>query len=92
MCRVDREKGEKGFCNSGALPKAAKAGVHMWEEPSISGTNGSGTVFFSGCTLRCAFCQNYKISTMAYGKEITVSRLCRIFFELMEKGVHMSCQ
>jgi len=60
----------------------------MWEEPCISGTNGSGTVFFSGCSLRCVFCQNYQISWEQFGAEITVERLREIFEELIEKGVH----
>jgi putative pyruvate formate lyase activating enzyme len=60
----------------------------MWEEPCISGERGSGTVFFSGCSLRCVFCQNYPISIGGYGKEITVQRLREIFMELCEKGVH----
>ena len=87
-CGADRENGELGFCKAGALPIAARAGIHMWEEPCISGTDGSGTVFFSGCSLRCRFCQNHQISTSLYGKEITVKRLKEIFFELCEQNVH----
>lgn len=70
------------------LPRVAKAYLHMWEEPCISGTRGSGTVFFSGCSLKCCFCQNYKISAENFGKEISVSRLADIFLELQDKGAH----
>jgi len=77
-----------GVCGTGTLLKAARAGVHMWEEPCISGEKGSGTVFFSGCSLKCAYCQNYQISIEGYGKEITVQRLREIFLELCGKGVH----
>ncbi len=69
-------------------PKIAKAYLHMWEEPCISGTNGSGTVFFSGCSLKCCFCQNYRISAGNYGREITVKRLAEIFLELQAQGAH----
>lgn len=70
------------------LPKVAKAYLHMWEEPCISGSRGSGTVFFSGCSLKCCFCQNYRISDGNFGKEITVERLSEIFLELQEQGAH----
>ncbi len=68
--------------------KVARAALHHWEEPCISGTNGSGTVFFSGCVMRCVFCQNYQISAEGYGKEITVERLAEIFLQLKEQGAH----
>ena len=68
--------------------RLAKADVFMWEEPCISGTNGSGAVFFSGCNLRCCFCQNYQISNQNFGKEISIQRLAQIFKELEDKGVH----
>ena len=68
--------------------KLAKADVFMWEEPCISGTNGSGAVFFSGCNLRCCFCQNFQISNQNFGKEISTKRLAQIFKELAEKNVH----
>ncbi|MGN0642117.1 MAG: radical SAM protein [Huintestinicola sp.] len=84
-CGADRVNG-RGFCGGGYLPKAAKAYLHMWEEPCISGKNGSGTVFFSGCSLKCCFCQNYKISAENSGAEISVERLAEIFLELQEKG------
>lgn len=66
--------------------KISRAALHMWEEPCISGEKGSGTVFFSGCNMKCVFCQNKEISTGGFGKEITVERLARIFLELQEKG------
>mgnify|MGYP002590404010 FL=1 len=71
-CGADRAAGRTGFCGAGATLKAARAALHHWEEPCISGTRGSGTVFFSGCTLKCCFCQNYPISAEGLGKEITV--------------------
>lgn len=86
MCRVDRLAGEKGFCGMDAVIRGARAALHMWEEPCISGEKGSGAVFFSGCTLRCVFCQNHEISDGSCGKEITEERLCEIFLELQAKG------
>lgn len=70
------------------LPKVARAALHFWEEPCISGKNGSGTVFFSGCNLNCVFCQNYNVSHNDYGKIISYNRLADIFKELEEKGAH----
>lgn len=87
-CGIDRISGARGFCGSGSLPKLARAALHMWEEPCISGKNGSGAVFFSGCTLRCCFCQNQKISTGHFGKEVSVARLAEIFLSLQEQGAH----
>ena len=87
MCQVDRTI-TKGFCGCGPRIKAARAALHMWEEPCISGKRGSGTIFFSGCTLRCCFCQNYTISSEGYGTEISENRLADIFLELEEKGAH----
>ncbi|MBP1560958.1 MAG: radical SAM protein [Oscillospiraceae bacterium] len=87
QCGADRYSGT-GFCGCGADVRAAKAYLHMWEEPCISGTRGSGTVFFSGCCLKCRFCQNYKISCEGFGKEISVTRLGEILLELQEKGAH----
>jgi len=72
----------------GQLPVVARAGIHNWEEPCISGTRGSGTVFFSGCSLKCCFCQNYSISTQGHGKEVPIARLREIYQELIEQGVH----
>ncbi len=86
-CGIDRNN-TTGFCGVPELPKVAKAFLHMWEEPCISGTNGSGTVFFSGCNLKCVFCQNYEISQEGFGKVITVSRLQEIFLDLIKKGAH----
>ena len=78
----------KGFCNMGEKPVIARAALHFWEEPPISGTNGSGTVFFSGCNLKCVFCQNEDISSGCFGKEISVDRLREIYFELINQGAH----
>lgn len=86
-CGADRINGA-GFCGAGDKLRAAKAYLHMWEEPCISGQNGSGTVFFSGCSLHCRFCQNYKISAENFGTEISEARLAEIFLELQEKGAH----
>ena len=77
-----------GFCRMGAKPVVARAALHFWEEPCISGTRGSGAIFFSGCTLRCCFCQNYRISSASYGKEISEQKLARIFLELQDQGAH----
>ena len=85
-CGARRKKGEKGICGvSGTGILGARAGLHMWEEPCISGENGSGTVFFSGCPLRCVYCQNYNIANVMTGIEITKERLAEIFLELQEK-------
>lgn len=78
----------KGFCNMGENPVIARAALHFWEEPPISGTNGSGTVFFSGCNLKCVYCQNEDISLGCFGKEITIERLREIYFELINQGAH----
>ena len=86
-CNADRTKGE-GFCGGGGNIKIARAALHQWEEPCISGKNGSGTVFFSGCPLKCCFCQNYKISAENYGKEITIQHLAEIFLNLQEQNAH----
>lgn len=87
-CKVNRIKGIKGLCNSGDNIKISRAALHFWEEPCISGKNGSGTVFFSNCNLKCAFCQNYKISHEGFGTEITIERLSEIFLELQNKGAN----
>lgn len=84
-CNVDRSK-TVGVCGVGELPRVAKVSLHKWEEPIISGKNGSGTIFFSGCNLKCIYCQNYKISSENYGKYITYDRLAEIFKEFEEKG------
>ncbi len=85
-CRADRLSGRTGFCSMDADIHAARAALHMWEEPCISGTRGSGTVFFSGCTLRCVFCQNYKIASGPDGETISTKRLAAIFLELQQQG------
>ncbi len=86
-CKADRTNAV-GFCGMSDKMYAAKAMVHTSEEPCISGTAGSGAVFFSGCTLRCEFCQNNQISHYKYGKEISISRLSEIILELQNTGVH----
>lgn len=86
-CGADRNKA-RGVCGAGSALRAARAALHFGEEPCISGTRGSGTVFFSGCNLKCVFCQNSKISRGIYGKDISAERLSEIFFELQEKGAH----
>lgn len=87
-CGVDRSAGQLGFCGQSAQLKIARAAAHHWEEPVISGTFGSGTVFFSGCTLGCAFCQNDPISHGGVGTEITPLRLRQVFEQLIDAGVH----
>ena len=86
-CIVDR-KTERGFCHEYGDIRAARASLHMWEEPCISGSRGSGTIFFSGCNLRCVFCQNSVISTGEVGKVISSDRLAEIFFELKDEGAN----
>lgn len=86
-CGVNRYE-SLGFCKASDKVKVAYYSLHQWEEPVISGINGSGTVFFSNCNLKCIFCQNKKISTLGYGKEISNERLKEIFLELQEKGAH----
>jgi len=78
----------RGVCGVGTLPRIARAGLHMWEEPCISGTRGSGAVFFSGCGLRCIFCQNEEISHDGAGENVSIARLAEIFRELEESGAH----
>lgn len=86
-CKVNRTV-STGFCSCTNEVKAARAALHLWEEPCISGTQGSGTVFFSGCTLKCCFCQNSQISCENFGKTLSVSQLSEIFLKLQEEGVH----
>ena len=86
-CGVNRYK-EKGYCGATNKIKLAYYSLHKWEEPVISGTHGSGTIFFSNCNLRCLYCQNKKISLDGYGKEITNKRLQEIILELQSKGAH----
>lgn len=87
-CKVNRLKNQLGVCQVGQEIKAARAALHFWEEPCISGTRGSGAVFFSGCSLRCVFCQNEAIAKGIQGKRISRERLAEIFLELQEKGAN----
>ena len=86
-CGVDRNM-QAGFCGAGVLPRVARAALHFWEEPMFSGTRGSGTVFFSGCSLRCIFCQNADISARQKGEECNADRLADLFLMLQEQGAH----
>lgn len=86
-CGVDRSQ-RTGFCGMGESPRVARAALHFWEEPCISGTRGSGAVFFSGCTLGCVYCQNYPISHLGQGRDITIRRLADIFKSLEDQGAH----
>lgn len=85
-CKVNRNKGQTGYCGASEELVVARAALHMWEEPCISGTSGSGAVFFSGCPMRCKFCQNYQIAASKRGKAISIERMAQIFLELQEKG------
>jgi putative pyruvate formate lyase activating enzyme len=87
-CRVDRLAGEIGFCRSGFRPKVASASIHQGEEPPISGTRGSGTIFFAGCTLACRFCQNFPISQLGNGTVLTTAELAKKMLRLQTQGVH----
>lgn len=86
-CNIDRSS-RLGVCGVGEDYTLARAGLHLWEEPCISGEKGSGTVFFSGCSLKCVYCQNYDISHRNYGKEISEEEIIDIFKRLEEKGAH----
>ena len=90
QCNATRTATENigGICGMPNMPMVARADLHFWEEPSISGTNGSGTIFFSGCSLHCVFCQNSDISTINKGKLITIEGLSNIFKKLEQKGAH----
>lgn len=89
-CGADRAAGKAGVCGAGGVLRVARAALHHWEEPCLSGDpdapTGSGTVFFTGCALGCCYCQNYAISQQGLGKEIDEARLARIFLELQDKG------
>lgn len=87
-CKVDRLAGKLGFCRSGALARVASWNRHVWEEPPISGSQGSGTIFFSGCTGGCLFCQNYPISQLGVGQDVGDERLASMMLELQEDGCH----
>jgi putative pyruvate formate lyase activating enzyme len=87
-CGVDRYGDERGACGVGVLPVIASWNVHLWEEPPISGTRGSGTIFFSGCTGKCHFCQNYPISQFGYGNRVEIERFAGMMLELQGRGCH----
>ncbi len=87
-CHANRLSKPSGFCGQSAVITAARAALHFWEEPCLSGTNGSGAVFFSGCNLRCCFCQNREIALGERGMEISLTRLSEIFLSLEEQGAH----
>ena len=87
QCNADRDS-TVGVCGVPAVYKVARAALHHWEEPCISGEKGSGTVFFSGCAMKCVFCQNYEISRNAFGKIVSEDRLIEIFKELEQQGAH----
>ncbi len=87
-CKVDRNSGKHGVCGVSSDIYVARAALHFWEEPCISGKRGSGAVFFSGCTLKCVFCQNYELSHAETGKRVSEERLAEIFLELEGKGAH----
>ena len=87
-CGINRNKNEVGFCKAGKDPKVALCNLHYFEEPCISGEEGSGTVFFTGCNLKCVFCQNYKISQNYQGNEIKVEDLANEFIKLQDKGAN----
>ncbi len=86
MCGANRKDGKIGYCGASDKVKIARCALHFWEEPCISGENGSGTVFFSHCTLKCVFCQNYDISTQNKGYELTVPELADCFLDLQSQG------
>lgn len=83
---AEREKGQKGYCLSDNRIFVARADLHMWEEPCISGRQGSGTVFFSGCNLRCVYCQNYEIARGQRGRQLSIQELSEVFLKLQERG------
>ena len=87
-CKINRNNGQIGRCRSGDKVKIALASVHNYEEPCISGKNGSGTIFFSNCNLSCIYCQNYKISQLGKGYELSVEELANIMLKQQEKGVN----
>ena len=87
-CRVDRTAGERGVCGTDDRIRVARAALHFWEEPCISGEKGSGTVFFAGCALRCIYCQNREIRTGEAGREISIQQLAQTFLDLQEQGAN----
>ena len=87
-CMVNRENGQLGYCGCGKDMVIARYSLHMWEEPCISGNKGSGTIFFSGCNLKCIFCQNYNISTLNKGRVVSVEEFSDICIKLQDKGAN----
>jgi putative pyruvate formate lyase activating enzyme len=87
-CGVDRSRGERGFCGAGVAPRVASFAVHRGEEPPISGTRGSGNVFLSGCNLACRFCQNYPISRLGVGRDLSPEAFAGGILGLARQGVH----
>ena len=87
-CGINRNKEEKGFCGQTSVLKVGRASLHMWEEPCVSGENGSGTVFFSGCSLHCCYCQTFNLSRGKEGVATDSENLSRIFLNLQEEGAH----
>lgn len=85
-CRADRAAGKRGVCGATDTLRLARAALHFWEEPPISGEAGSGTVFFSGCPLKCVYCQNHEISTGNFGIDVSPERLAQIMLELQDQG------
>src|SRR5512136_3189880 len=87
-CGVDRTAGEIGYCRGGFLPRISSAGPHFGEEPPLVGKSGSGTIFLTGCNMRCAFCQNYGISQCYQGEEVSCDHLARQMLALQARGCH----
>lgn len=88
QCQIMRNEGKRGFCGESDEVRLSRAALHMWEEPCISGSEGSGAVFFSGCTLRCVYCQNFHIANSEIGKVVSIMRLSDIFLELQGQGAN----
>ena len=87
-CGADRAHGRIGFCGMPAEPRAARSALHFWEEPPISGESGSGAIFFSGCTLRCVFCQNHEISTGGFGVPVSPEKIASLMLDLQSQGAN----
>lgn len=85
-CGVNRAAGERGYCSAGAVPVVARAALHFWEEPPISGESGSGTIFFSHCSLKCCYCQNAQLAQGLAGREVSVGELAELCLELQAQG------
>ncbi len=88
QCRINRLKGQTGYCRAGLRPRVASWNAHHGEEPPLSGTRGSGTIFFSHCTLRCIYCQNYSLSQLGEGKEVSIRELGEYYLRLQQMGCH----